>query len=127
MAIDFSDRRSQLKRQQAGSLRFVRVVVRIALLFAIGALAVLQGFSPTSWLLLALLLAWGASMPFLLRAILRRVRALDHLAAVAAVDPDLDRGADPDRRLRGPGAVCPPADTGWLTRERGGSGRRTPR
>ncbi len=80
MAIDFGDRRDQLKRQQAGSLRFVRVVVRLALLFAIGALAVLQGFSPTSWLLLGLLLAWGASMPFLLRGILRRVRALDHLA-----------------------------------------------
>ncbi len=80
MAIDFSDRRDQLRRQQAGSLRFVRVVVRIALLFAIGALAVLQGFSPTSWLLLGLLLAWGASLPFLLRGILRRVRALDHLA-----------------------------------------------
>lgn len=80
MAIDFSDRRDQLKRQQAGSLRFVRVVVRLALLFAIGALAVLQGFSPTSWLLLGLLLAWGASMPFLLRGILRRVRVLDHLA-----------------------------------------------
>ena len=79
MAIDFGDRRDQLKRQQAGSLRFVRVVVRLALLFAIGALAVLQGFSPTSWLLLGLLLAWGASMPFLLRGILRRVRALDHL------------------------------------------------
>ncbi len=79
MAIDFSDRREKLKRQQAGSLRFVRVVVRIALLFAIGALAVLQGFSPTSWLLLGLLLVWGASMPFLLRGILRRVRALDHL------------------------------------------------
>ena len=80
MAIDFSDRRDQLRRQQAGSLRFVRVVVRLALLFAIGALAVLQGFSPTSWLLLGLLLAWGASMPFLLRGTLRRVRALDHLA-----------------------------------------------
>ncbi|MYF05937.1 MAG: hypothetical protein F4230_13595 [Holophagales bacterium] len=80
MAIDFSDRRDQLRRQQAGSLRFVRVVVRLALLFAIGALAVLQGFSPTSWLLLGLLLAWGASMPFLLRGILRRVRELDHLA-----------------------------------------------
>ncbi len=80
MAIDFSDRRDQLKRQQAGSLRFVRIVVRLALLFAIGALAVLQGFSPTSWLLLGLLLAWGASMPFLLRGILRRVRELDHLA-----------------------------------------------
>jgi len=80
VAIDFSDRRDQLKRQQAGSLRFVRVVVRLALLFAIGALAVLQGFSPTSWLLLGLLLAWGASMPFLLRGILRRVRVLDHLA-----------------------------------------------
>ncbi len=79
MAIDFSDRREKLRRQQAGSLRFVRVVVRIALLFAIGALAVLQGFSPTSWLLLGLLLVWGASMPFLLRGILRRVRALDHL------------------------------------------------
>ncbi len=79
MAIDFSDRREKLKRQQAGSLRFVRVVVRIALLFAIGALAVLQGFSPASWLLLGLLLVWGASMPFLLRGILRRVRALDHL------------------------------------------------
>lgn len=79
MAIDFSDRKDQLRRQQAGSLRFVRVVVRIALLFAIGALAVLQGFSPTSWLLLGLLLVWGASMPFLLRGILRRVRALDHL------------------------------------------------
>lgn len=79
MAIDFSDRREKLKRQQAGSLRFVRVVVRIALLFAIGALAVLQGFSPASWLLLGLLLVWGASMPFLLRGILRRVRGLDHL------------------------------------------------
>ncbi len=79
MAIDFSDRRDRLSRQQAGSLRFVRVVVRIALLFAIGALAVLQGFSPTSWLLLGLLLVWGASMPFLLRGLLRRVRALDHL------------------------------------------------
>ncbi len=79
MAIDFSDRREKLKRQQAGSLRFVRVVVRIALLFAIGALAVLQGFSPASWLLLGLLLVWGASMPFLLRGILRRVQALDHL------------------------------------------------
>ena len=79
MAIDFSDRKDQLRRQQAGSLRFVRVVVRVALLFAIGALAVLQGFSPTSWLLLGLLLVWGASMPFLLRGILRRVRALDHL------------------------------------------------
>ena len=79
MAIDFSDRRDQLRRQQAGSLRFVRVVVRVALLFAIGALAVLQGFSPTSWLLLGLLLVWGASMPFLLRGMLRRVRALDHL------------------------------------------------
>lgn len=79
MAIDFSDRREKLKRQQAGSLRFVRVVVRIALLFAIGALAALQGFSPASWLLLGLLLVWGASMPFLLRGILRRVRALDHL------------------------------------------------
>ncbi len=79
MAIDFSDRREKLKRQQAGSLRFVRVVVRIALLFAIGALAVLQGFSPASWLLLGLLLVWGASMPFLLRGILRRIRGLDHL------------------------------------------------
>lgn len=79
MAIDFSDRREKLRRQQAGSLRFVRVVVRIALLFAIGALAVLQGFSPTSWLLLGLLLVWGASLPFLLRGILRRVRGLDHL------------------------------------------------
>jgi hypothetical protein len=79
MAIDFSDRRDQLRRQQAGSMRFVRVVVRVALLFAIGALAVLQGFSPTSWLLLGLLLVWGASMPFLLRGILRRVRSLDHL------------------------------------------------
>lgn len=79
MAIDFGDRREQLRRQQAGSLRFVRVVVRLALLFAIGALAVLQGFSPTSWLLLGLLLAWGASLPFLLRAVLRRVRGLDHL------------------------------------------------
>lgn len=79
MAIDFSDRREKLRRQQAGSLRFVRVVVRIALLFAIGALAVLQGFSPTSWLLLGLLLVWGASLPFLLRGILRRIRGLDHL------------------------------------------------
>ncbi len=79
MAIDFSDRREKLRRQQAGSLRFVRVVVRIALLFAIGALAVLQGFSPASWLLLGLLLVWGASMPFLLRGILRRIRGLDHL------------------------------------------------
>lgn len=79
MAIDFSDRRNQLKRQQAGSMRFVRVVVRVALLFAIGALALLQGFSPTSWLLLGLLLVWGASLPFLLRGILRRVRGLDHL------------------------------------------------
>ena len=79
MAIDFSDRREKLRRQQAGSLRFVRVVVRIALLFAIGALAALQGFSPTSWLLLALLLVWGASLPFLLRGILRRIRGLDHL------------------------------------------------
>ena len=79
MAIDFSDRRDQLKRQQAGSLRFVRVVVRVALLFAIGALAVLQGFSPTSWLLLGVLLAWGASLPFLLRAVVRWARAQDHL------------------------------------------------
>jgi len=79
VAIDFSDRREKLRRQQAGSLRFVRVVVRIALLFAIGALAVLQGFSPTSWLLLGLLLVWGASLPFLLRGILRRIRGLDHL------------------------------------------------
>ncbi|MDE2978206.1 MAG: hypothetical protein OXU63_11890 [Acidobacteriota bacterium] len=79
MAIDFSDRREKLRRQQAGSLRFVRVVVRIALLFAIGALAVLQGFSPASWLLLGLLLVWGASLPFLLRGILRRIRGLDHL------------------------------------------------
>ncbi len=79
MAIDFSDRREKLRRQQAGSLRFVRVVVRIALLFAIGALAVLQGFSPASWLLLVLLLVWGASLPFLLRGILRRIRGLDHL------------------------------------------------
>jgi len=79
VAIDFSDRREKLRRQQAGSLRFVRVVVRIALLFAIGALAVLQGFSPASWLLLVLLLVWGASLPFLLRGILRRIRGLDHL------------------------------------------------
>jgi len=79
VAIDFSDRREKLRRQQAGSLRFVRVVVRIALLFAIGALAVLQGFSPASWLLLGLLLVWGASLPFLLRGILRRIRGLDHL------------------------------------------------
>lgn len=79
MAIDFSDRRDQLKRQQAGSLRFVRVVVRVALLFAIGALAVLQGFSPASWLLLGVLLAWGASLPFLLRAVVRWARAQDHL------------------------------------------------
>ena len=36
MAIDFSDRREKLKRQQAGSLRFVRGRRdRIALLFAI--------------------------------------------------------------------------------------------
>ena len=60
-------------------MRFVRVVVRIALLFAIGALAVLQGFSPTSWLWLGVLLLWGASMPFLLRTVLRRVGELDHL------------------------------------------------
>jgi len=79
MAIDFSDRREQLARQQAGSLRFVRVVVRVALLFAIGALAVLQGFSPTSWILLAVLLAWGASLPFLLRTLVRWARAQDHL------------------------------------------------
>ena len=79
MAIDFSDRRNQLKRQQAGSMRFVRVVVRVALLFAIGALAVLQGFSPSSWLLLGILLVWGASLPFLLRAVVRWARAQDHL------------------------------------------------
>ena len=79
MAIDFGDRRDQLKRQQAGSMRFVRVVVRVALLFAIGALALLQGFSPTSWLLLGILLVWGASLPFLLRAIVRWARAQDHL------------------------------------------------
>ncbi len=79
MAIDFSDRRNRLRRQQAGSLRFVRVVVRVALLFAIAALAVLQGFSPTSWLLLALLLAWGASLPYLLRTVVRLARSLDHL------------------------------------------------
>ena len=71
MAIDFSDRRQKLRRQQAGSMRFVRVVVRVALLFAIGALALLQGFSPSSWLLLGVLLAWGASLPFLLRAVVR--------------------------------------------------------
>ncbi len=79
MAIDFSDRRQQLKRQQAGSMRFVRVVVRVALLFAIGALALLQGFSPSSWLLLGVLLAWGASLPFLLRAVVRWARKQDHL------------------------------------------------
>ncbi len=79
MAIDFSDRRNQLKRQQAGSMRFVRVVVRVALLFAIGALAVLQGFSPTSWLLLGVLLAWGASLPYLLRTIVRWAGRQEHL------------------------------------------------
>ena len=79
MAIDFSDRKSQLRRQQAGSLRFVRVMVRIALLFAIAALAVLQGFSPTSWLLLGVLLVWGASVPFLLRAVMRWARRQEHL------------------------------------------------
>ena len=79
MAIDFSDRRNKLRRQQAGSLRFVRVVVRIALLFAIAALAVLRGFSPTSWVLLGVLLAWGASLPFLLRSVVRWARAQDHL------------------------------------------------
>lgn len=80
MAIDFSDRKSHLRRQQAGSMRFVRVVVRVALLFAIAALAVLQGFSPTSWLLLGVLLAWGASLPFLLRAVMRWARRQEHLA-----------------------------------------------
>ena len=79
MAIDFSDRRQKLRRQQAGSMRFVRVVVRVALLFAIGALALLQGFSPSSWLLLGVLLAWGASLPFLLRAVVRWARKQDHL------------------------------------------------
>ncbi len=79
MAIDLSDRREQLERQQAGSMRFVRVVVRVALLFAIGALALLQGFSPTSWLLLGILLVWGASLPFLLRAVVRWARTQDHL------------------------------------------------
>ncbi len=79
MALDFSDRREQLQRQQAGSLRFVRVVVRVALLFAIGALAVLQGFSPASWVLLGVLLAWGASLPFVLRTVVRWVRGLGHL------------------------------------------------
>ncbi len=79
MAIDFSDRRAEFRKQQAGSMRFVRVVVRIALLFAIAALAVLQGFSPASWLLLGILLAWGASMPYLLRFVVRWTRAQDHL------------------------------------------------
>ncbi len=79
MAIDFSGRRDKLRRQQAGSLRFVRVVVRFALLFAIAALAVLQGFSPASWLLLGVLLAWGASLPYLLRTVVRWARAQDHL------------------------------------------------
>lgn len=79
MAIDFSERRGQLRRQQAGSMRFVRVMVRIALLFAIGALAVLQGFSPTSWLLLGLLLVWGASLPYLLRTVVRWARRQEHL------------------------------------------------
>ncbi len=60
-------------------MRFVRVVVRVALLFAIGALAVLQGFSPTSWLLLGLLLVWGGSLPYLLRTVVRWARGQEHL------------------------------------------------
>ena len=79
MAIDFSGRRDKLRRQQAGSMRFVRVVVRVALLFVIAALAVLQGFSPTSWLLLGVLLTWGASLPYLLRTVLRWARRQEHL------------------------------------------------
>ena len=108
MAIDFSGRRDKLRRQQAGSMRFVRVVVRVALLFVIAALAVLQGFSPTSWLLLGVLLTWGASLPYLLRTVPALGPETGASRALAAHDPDVDRGVHPDRRLRRfwPGTCC---------------------